>query len=84
MLAHLSVKGPPGFLDDRDDPDSLVPALTRAELAAREAQVEGRMKRKMLALTRLFEAGAREVIIADGRVEHPVRAALEGAGTVIR
>ena len=74
----------PGFLDDPGDPQSVVAAMSRAELARREAQVEGRMKRKMLALRRLFEAGAAEVVIGDGRVERPIRAALDGAGTVIR
>ena len=73
-----------GFLDDPDDPSSVVPTMTKEELAAREAQVEGRMKRKMLALRRLFEAGAPEVVICDGRVEHPIKAAQDGAGTVIR
>ena len=74
----------PGFLDDAGDPGSVVATMPRAELERREAQVEGRMKRKMLALRRLFEAGAAEVVIGDGRVEHPIRAALDGAGTVIR
>ena len=74
----------PGFLDDPGDPESVVTAMAQSELARREAQVDGRMKRKMLALRRLFEAGASEVIIGDGRVEHPIRAALDGAGTVIR
>ena len=74
----------PGFLDDPGDPQSVVAVMSRAELAHREAQVEGRMKRKMLALRRLFEAGAAEVVIADGRVEHPIRAALDGSGTIIR
>ena len=74
----------PGFLDDPGDPRSVVPAMSRADLERREAQAEGRMKRKMLALRRLFEAGAAEVTIGDGRVEHPVCAALAGAGTVIR
>ena len=41
------------------------------------------MKRKMLALRRLFESGATEVIISDGRTEHPLKDALEGAGTRI-
>ena len=58
--------------------------MTGAELAAREAQVEGRMKRKMLALTKLFEQGAGRVIIADGRTDHPLRDALAGGGTVIQ
>ena len=74
----------PGFLDDAGDPKSVVASMSRAELERREAQVEGRMKRKMLALRRLFESGAAEVVIGDGRVEHPIRAALDGAGTVIR
>jgi len=73
----------PGFLDDASDESSLVSSMTRAELARREEQVEGRMKRKMLALRNLFEAGAASVIIADGRVEHPVADALAGHGTTI-
>ena len=74
----------PGFLEDAGDPESVVTTMSRTELERREAQVEGRMKRKMLALRRLFEAGAAEVVIGDGRVERPLRAALDGAGTVIR
>lgn len=74
----------PGFMDDINDDNSLVPAISRAELDAREAQVEGRMKRKMLALKKLMENGAARVIIGDGRVEHPVQDALSGKGTIIQ
>ena len=74
----------PGFLDQRDAPESVVRQMTQHELEARENQVEGRMKRKMLALRRLFDAGAAEVVIADGRNEHPVRDALSGQGTTIQ
>lgn len=73
----------PGFLDDKDNPDSLVKRITRTELHRREEQVEGRMKRKMLALRKLFEAGATTVIISDGRTEHPIKDALSGKGTLI-
>ncbi|MFQ5652652.1 MAG: [LysW]-aminoadipate kinase [bacterium] len=73
----------PGFLDDPDDPDSLVRQITPAELLQREHQVQGRMRRKMLALRTLIENGASSVVISDGRVEHPVRDALAGAGTRI-
>jgi len=73
----------PGFLQDVADENSVVPRMERSELEAREAQVEGRMKRKMLALRKLFEAGAASVIIADGRVQHPLRDALDGRGTII-
>jgi len=74
----------PGFLDDSSNPDSLVHKLSRDELARREAQVEGRMKRKMLALRKLFDSGAAKVYISDGRVEHPIREALKEKGTVIQ
>ncbi len=74
----------PGFLDDKDDPTSLVATLSRAELERREQQVEGRMKRKMLALRRLFEFGASKVTISDGRTEAPISDALAGKGTIIQ
>ena len=73
----------PGFLEDPDDPASLAPRMSRAEVERREAQVTGRMKRKMLALRRLVATGVPRVVIADGRVAHPVRDALAGRGTVI-
>lgn len=74
----------PGFLEDKDDEASMLQVLPASELKEREAGVEGRMKRKMLALSRLFDAGAAEVIIADGRVAHPVLDALSGKGTSIK
>lgn len=73
----------PGFLDDPADETSVVKTMSSTELVAREAQVEGRMKRKMLALCSLFEQGAARVIIADGRTEHPLADALDGQGTTI-
>jgi len=73
----------PGFLDDPDDESSLVARMSIAELQRREAAVEGRIKRKLLALTRLCLDGKTRVIIADGRAERPVTNALDGAGTHI-
>ncbi len=73
-----------GFLDDADDPKSLVKQISQNELKQREDQVEGRMKRKMLALRKLFESGAGSVIISDGRVNNPVTGALNGEGTIIQ
>ncbi len=73
----------PGFLDDPADETSLVANMSLAELQQREARVEGRIKRKLLALTRLCQSGKTRVIIADGRVENPIINALEGAGTHI-
>lgn len=73
----------PGFLEDKDDASSLIKNISPLELEAREQQVEGRMKRKMLAVRKLFEQGATKVVISDGRAEHPVKDALAGKGTVI-
>jgi len=73
----------PGFLEDKEDEASLIKKIPAAELEAREQQVDGRMKRKMLAVRKLFEHGASRVVIADGRAEHPVTDALSGKGTVI-
>ncbi len=74
----------PGFLEDKDNPDSVVKEMTKSELEQREAQVDGRMKRKILALRKLFEHGETNVIIADGRVDNPLNHALNGGGTIIR
>jgi acetylglutamate/LysW-gamma-L-alpha-aminoadipate kinase len=73
----------PGFLDDPDDESSLVSDMSLSELQHRETSVEGRIKRKLLALTRLCQGGKTRVIITDGRVEQPIIKALEGAGTHI-
>ena len=73
----------PGFLDNPEDDSSVVKQMTPAQLEAREAKVEGRIKRKLLALTRLCRGGRTRVIIADGRGEHPVADALKGNGTTI-
>ena len=74
----------PGFLLDKDDPATLLKTISASELEAREQQVEGRMKRKMLAIRKLFEQGATRVIISDGRGAHPVKDALAAGGTVIQ
>jgi acetylglutamate/LysW-gamma-L-alpha-aminoadipate kinase len=74
----------PGFLQDPGDEGSLIPFITAADLESREVQADGRMKRKMMAIRKLFEHRASRIIIADGRSEHPVTEALEGKGTVIQ
>lgn len=73
----------PGFLEDENDPGSVVSEIPRGELARREKAAAGRMKRKLLAILRLVESGSTKVVIADGRSEHPVADVLVGKGTVI-
>lgn len=73
----------PGFLDDATDLNSVVKNISQDELERREAQVEGRMKRKILALRKLFKGGKGTVYISDGRTETPITDALNGKGTII-
>jgi acetylglutamate/LysW-gamma-L-alpha-aminoadipate kinase len=74
----------PGFLEDAEDEETVIDIIPVRDLESREAQANGRMKRKMMAIRKLFEHGASRVIIADGRSEHPVTDALQGKGTVIQ
>lgn len=80
---NISLIEAPGFLLDKNDPNSLIKNISKTELALMEEKVEGRMKRKILALRKLFEAGDTTVIISDGRTEHPIIDALNGKGTII-
>ena len=79
----ISLIEAPGFLEDSKDESTLVKEISNTELVNREAQVDGRMKRKILALRRLFENTATTVIISDGRTENPIYDALNGKGTTI-
>ncbi|MDO8627699.1 MAG: acetylglutamate kinase, partial [Candidatus Diapherotrites archaeon] len=81
--AIVSLIEAPGFLEDKNDENSLVKKISKTELEEREKQVDGRMKRKLLALRKLFENNASNVIISDGRTQNPLKDALQGKGTLI-
>ena len=87
----ISLIEAPGFLLDKNDPSSLVTKMSKSELETMEQKVDGRMKRKILALRKLFcegipsgEAGGTTVILSDGRTENPIKDALNGKGTTIQ
>ena len=79
----ISLIEAPGFLLDKNDPSSLVLKISKIELETMEQKVEGRMKRKILAIRKLFDGGNTTVIISDGRTESPILDALNGKGTTI-
>ncbi|MCX7797359.1 MAG: [LysW]-aminoadipate kinase [Melioribacter sp.] len=79
----ISLIEAPGFLLDKNDENSIVKKISKEELEVMEQKVEGRMKRKILSLRKLFENGNTTVIISDGRTEHPIIDALNGKGTII-
>lgn len=75
----------PGLLRDPDDPQTLIRQIPIEQFDMFvEEFARGRMKRKMAATLEALQGDVRHIVIADGRVDHPVRAALEGLGTVIR
>jgi len=87
----ISLIEEPGFLLNKNDPSTIVHNMSKAELDAMEQKVEGRMKRKILALRKLFadsdssgETNNTVVILSDGRTEHPIQDALNGKGTIIQ
>ncbi len=73
----------PGFLEDENDPGSVMARIPRGDLARLEEGAAGRMKRKLMAIRRLVSSGSTKVVIADGRSETPVADVLAGKGTVI-
>lgn len=73
----------PGLLKDVSDPSSVVPRIKRGELKDMMRYAEGTMKKKVLGAIEAFSFGVEAIYWGDGRIDHPVRSALEGKGTVI-
>ena len=74
----------PGLLRDFPDESTLIPYIPLAEASSYlDRYAKGRMKKKILGAIEAIPNGVARVIIADGRVEHPLRRALAGHGTVI-
>lgn len=73
----------PGVLTDTGDGRLLVQHICAEEVQGYEHRVTGGMRRKLLSAREALHGSVQRVILADGRVEHPVRAALAEKGTVI-
>jgi len=80
-VIHLIEAG--GFLKDSKDENSIIKKMSKNELINWEAQAEGRIKRKLYSLTKMFEHGVKKVFIGDGRIMQPLSNAIKGTGTVI-
>ncbi|MDX9924342.1 MAG: acetylglutamate kinase [Ignavibacteriaceae bacterium] len=74
----------PGLLIDKNDPSTLIKEMSSKEMIDFENKVDGRMKRKIHAINKLFEAGDTELIITDGRLDNPLTNALNKIGTYIK
>ncbi len=77
-----------GILRDRDDPSTLIPALTvsQAKQLFDEGTISGGMIPKVDCCIEAIEKGVNHVVIMDGRVPHAILMELltdEGAGTMV-
>jgi len=74
----------PGVLRDLSDENSLIDHIPEQEAEeCLDRYAKGRMKKKILGAIEALHDGVGQVIIADGRVEHPLHRALAGQGTTI-
>ncbi len=77
-----------GLLRDKDDPSTLIPAVTVSEARQlfAEGVISGGMIPKVDCCIEAIEKGVRHVVIMDGRVPHSILMELltdEGAGTMV-
>ncbi len=77
-----------GILRDKDDPSTLIPALTvgQAKSLFLEGVISGGMIPKVDCCIEAIEKGVNHVVIMDGRVPHAILMELltdEGAGTMV-
>jgi len=73
-----------GLLKDPGDINSVIRYLNIGGLKEMEENSEGRIKRKLLALSKVVERKNVTVYVSDGRTNTPVLDALNGLGTTIR
>jgi acetylglutamate/LysW-gamma-L-alpha-aminoadipate kinase len=74
----------PGLLEKFPDEATLIHKLPQAQLPSALEMAQGRMKKKVLGAQEALQGGVGRVIIADGRIENPITAALNGSGTFIQ
>lgn len=73
----------PGLLRAFPDESSLIRSIPRAQADDFMQVAEGRMKKKVMGAVEAIGEGVQRVIFADGRIERPISAALDGGGTQI-
>jgi len=73
-----------GYLADASDPTSVCTEVSMQQLLAWESNATGRIRRKLRSIIQLLNQETKAVILSDGRVAHPLKAALQGNGTVFR
>jgi acetylglutamate/LysW-gamma-L-alpha-aminoadipate kinase len=74
----------PGLMEKFPDESTVIRQLLQSQLSGALEAAQGRMKKKVLGADEALQGGVGKVIIADGRVEKPISAALSGTGTTIQ
>ncbi|MCA8924454.1 MAG: [LysW]-aminoadipate kinase [Planctomycetes bacterium] len=75
----------PGVMSAFPDPASVIAEIPRDRIEhAQEHYAQGRMKIKLLGGAEALDEGVQRVILGDSRGEGPIRAALDGKGTVLK
>jgi acetylglutamate/LysW-gamma-L-alpha-aminoadipate kinase len=82
--ALLFFSDTPGLLRDKDDEASLIREIDASDPEAALAAARGRMVVKVEAALGAIQRGVGRVVFSDARVQHPIRRALAGEGTVVR
>jgi acetylglutamate/LysW-gamma-L-alpha-aminoadipate kinase len=82
--ALLLLTAVPGLMRKFPDESTLIASLSGAQLDQALEFAEGRMKKKVLGAQEALQGGVGRVIIADGRIQNPITAALAGQGTTIQ
>jgi acetylglutamate/LysW-gamma-L-alpha-aminoadipate kinase len=73
----------PGLMRNFPDESTLIGHLPRVGLEQALTFAEGRMKKKVLGASEALNLGVPRISFSDGRVEHPLKDALAGKGTLI-
>lgn len=73
----------PGLLRDFPDESTLIERIPADQVERYMGFAEGRMKKKVMGAAEAVQQGVGKVIFGDARLPQPVRAALNGQGTVI-
>ena len=81
--ALIILSNVPGLLEKFPDESSLIKHIPKNKIDQFMSVAEDRMKKKVMGAQEALAQEIGRVVFADGRVERPVRKALEGNGTVI-
>ena len=80
--ALLLLSNVPGLLRNFPDESSLIARVPKGDIESAAEYAQGRMKKKVLGAQEALAGGVKRIILGDSRGQTPVRAALQGKGTV--